>query len=203
MTGVLAPAGPSHAACHPLLEANVSAFSLPPPGPPDASAPPAPVALARVVSGGQAGVDRGALDAARAAGLAASGWCPRGRAAEDGPIPARYPLRETRTDDPAERTLLNVRDSDGTLVLVAGPPAGGTRLTIDAADALGRPVLVLDPTAAGSVERAAAWIGGAAIRTLNVAGPRASEWGGGYAASRAFVAALAARLSASPPADRT
>ena len=75
-----------------------------------------------IVSGGQTGVDRAALDVALALGLACGGWCPRGRRAEDGPLPARYPLRETPSASYPERTEWNVRDSDGTLVLHR-PPA--------------------------------------------------------------------------------
>ena len=82
--------------------------------------------LRRVVSGGQTGVDRAALDVAIALGFAHGGWCPAGRLAEDGPIDARYPLRETPSADPSQRTEWNVRDSDATLVLTgagARPPA--------------------------------------------------------------------------------
>ena len=81
--------------------------------------------LEKVVSGGQSGVDRAALDAARAAGLACGGWCPRDRWAEDGPIAASYPLTETPQRDPAQRTAWNVRDADATLVLARGAPRGG------------------------------------------------------------------------------
>jgi hypothetical protein len=83
--------------------------------------------LVRVVSGGQTGVDRAALDAALACGLPCGGWCPRGRRAEDGPIDPGYPLRETPGDDYAERTEWNVRDSDATLVLVAVLNVAGPR----------------------------------------------------------------------------
>ena len=70
-----------------------------------------------IVSGGQTGVDRAALDAALALGMRCGGWCPAGRWAEDGPIDPRYPLRETPSGDPAQRTEWNVRDSDATLIL--------------------------------------------------------------------------------------
>jgi hypothetical protein len=151
-------------------------------------------------------VDRGALDAALDAGLPIGGWCPAGRAAEDGPIPSRYVLRETETVDPAERTRLNVRDSDGTLVLTPAVPSDGTGLTIEAAEVLDRPLLVRDPEEPGGADRVADWLRAHGIETLNVAGPRASEWGGGYEAARAFVGAVVARLralSASPPGGRT
>ncbi len=129
-----------------------------------------------IVSGGQTGVDRAALDAALALGLAIGGWCPHGRWAEDGPIPGRYPLRETPSADPAQRTRWNVRDSDATLILSPAPLQGGTALTADAARQRGRPLLVVDPSSS-IVDGPVAWLvrsvppGG----TLNVAGPRASE----------------------------
>ncbi|WP_420457031.1 putative molybdenum carrier protein [Rubrivirga sp.] len=136
-----------------------------------------------LLSGGQTGVDRAALDAALAAGVPVGGWCPAGRRAEDGPIPARYPLRETASADPAERTAANVRDADVLLVLAPGPPTGGTALAVETAHALGRPVWVADPATdpAGPV---LSWLRsqGGGLR-LNVAGPRASEWPGAYEAS--------------------
>ncbi|HLF11639.1 MAG TPA: putative molybdenum carrier protein, partial [Gammaproteobacteria bacterium] len=87
----------------------------------------------RIVTGGQTGVDRAALDAALELGLACGGWCPKGRWAEDGEIPPRYPLKETTSTDPARRTRANVRDADATLVLTDGEPTGGTRLTMSVA----------------------------------------------------------------------
>ena len=74
----------------------------------------------KLVSGGQTGVDRVALDFARSQNLPHGGWCPFGRRAEDGTIPASFVLRETPSDDPAQRTEWNVRDSDGTVILSAG-----------------------------------------------------------------------------------
>jgi predicted Rossmann fold nucleotide-binding protein DprA/Smf involved in DNA uptake len=149
----------------------------------------------RVISGGQTGVDRAALDAALGAGFAVGGWCPAGRWAESGPIPPHYPLRETASAGPAERTRLNVRDSDATLVLAPGPPAGGTALTVRLAEAMGRPVRVLDPKREG-VEDATRWL--AALGrplVLNVAGPRESEAPGVYAAALAWLADLFARVA--------
>lgn len=155
-----------------------------------------PGLVARLVSGGQTGVDRAALDAAVRLGLEYAGWCPQGGWAEDLPTPpgllARFPrLRETATDDPAERTRLNVRDSDATLVLwPPGVRSPGTTTTVDVAEQLGRPVLVV-PT--GEVDRARAWLGalGRGL-VLSVAGPRESESPGVHAAALADLCALLA-----------
>lgn len=81
--------------------------------------------IAEIRSGGQTGVDRAALNVAIRLGIPCGGWCPQGRLAEDGRIPLCYPLRETPTAEYAERTMWNVRDSDGTLILTWGEPAGG------------------------------------------------------------------------------
>src|SRR5210317_1948565 len=80
----------------------------------------------RIVSGGQTGVDRGALDAALTLGRVCGGWCPEGRLADDGPIPARYPLQELPGGGYRARTRRNVRDSDATLIVTFGAPTGGT-----------------------------------------------------------------------------
>lgn len=132
--------------------------------------------IEKIVSGGQTGVDRAALDAALDRGLPCGGWCPRGRRAEDGPIPARYPLIETPTVDYAERTRWNVRDSDGTLILTRGDMIGGTRLTAEFAASLTRPLLVIDLAAqdedAVVIARIRDWIERSGICILNVAGPR-------------------------------
>jgi hypothetical protein len=127
-----------------------------------------------IVSGGQTGVDRAALDAALDAGIAVAGWCPKGRRAEDGPIDSNYPLIETSTEDYAERTRANVRDSDGTLILTRGELLGGTRLAAEFADDLNRPCTTIHPES-DEVGQVVRWIGDNSIRRLNVAGPRASE----------------------------
>jgi hypothetical protein len=147
----------------------------------------------RIVSGGQSGVDRAALDAALAAGVPCGGWCPAGRLAEDGAIPARYPLKETPEADPAVRTRLNVRDSDATLILTLGAEDVGTRLTREEAQALGRPCLALDLAGipeARAVKRIRAWLEDASVRILNVAGPRESNAPGIYARVRGVIGAL-------------
>jgi len=130
-----------------------------------------------IVSGGQTGVDRAALDVALQLGLPCGGWCPRGRRAEDGPISSRYPLTETESADYAQRTEWNVRDSDGTLILTHGRPTGGTALTVQLAETYGRPLHLVDFDRPASVSVAAVveWLRVRRIGVLNVAGPRESS----------------------------
>ena len=143
--------------------------------------------IARIVSGGQSGVDRAALDVALALGLPCGGWCPRGRLAEDGVIPPRYPLRETPSAEYAQRTEWNVRDSDGTLVLKRGRAGGGTAFTIATARRLRRPLLVLDLARRPLPQALGRWAAEHHLRTLNVAGPRESQRPGAYEAARRFL----------------
>lgn len=146
--------------------------------------------LQRIVSGGQTGVDRAALDAALALGISCGGWCPRDRKAEDGAVPPRYLLRETPSDGYEQRTRWNVRDSDGTLIVTAGDPTGGTALTIEVAREWGRPLLVLDINGGARVEDIEGWLHVHRIRTLNVAGPRESQIPGIQARARVFLEIL-------------
>lgn len=139
-----------------------------------------PWPLGRLISGGQTGVDRLALDTARSLGIAVGGWCPKGRRAEDGTIPPDYELREAQSELYQERTRLNVRDSDATLILCRGAPQGGTLLTLDLARGLKRPCLLLDLLQAADADLIAAgrtWLWNLQPVTLNVAGPRAGELG--------------------------
>lgn len=128
-------------------------------------------------------------------GVPHGGWCPRGRRAEDGPVPERYLLRETSTPYYPHRTRLNVEEADATLILAAGPLTGGTALTAGIAEKKGRLHLVLDPESPDALDRAAAWIADEGVETLNVAGPRESSAPGVYEAARAFMDALLLRLS--------
>src|SRR5215831_13003467 len=131
----------------------------------------------RVVSGGQTGVDRGALDAALERGVPCGGWCPAGRMAEDGVIPARYPVTELPDAGYDERTHKNVEDSDGTLIVTFGAASGGTARTIQICRKLGRPHLIVDAasiTFEEAVCQAVRFVREEDIRRLNVAGPRAS-----------------------------
>lgn len=146
--------------------------------------------LTRIVSGGQTGVDRAALDAALEAGIQAGGWCPAGRLAEDGTIPERYPLRENDSPAYASRTERNVVDSDGTLVLNVGELADGTALTAEFAREHGKPLLVVQLDLSGDPGSAVAWIRENDIRVLNVAGPRESKRPGVYGFGLSFMRRL-------------
>ena len=137
--------------------------------------------LHRIVSGGQTGVDRAALDAAIRHGIPHGGWCPRDRLAEDGKVPARYALQETGSWDYAERTERNVVDSDGTLILNTGPLAGGTLLTREFAEEHHRPWRVVDLEDEVDCEGIRDWLRKFTIRVLNIAGPRESKRPGIYA----------------------
>jgi hypothetical protein len=143
-----------------------------------------------LVSGGQTGVDRAALDVAMERGMAAGGWCPAGRWAEDGPIPADYPLRETPSANPAQRTEWNVRDSDGTLLLVTDAASAGTEQTREAARRLGRPLLSCHLDEVPDVDHFRRWLRAHKITILNVAGPRESESPGVYDAARGYLRAV-------------
>jgi len=138
------------------------------------------IKLARIVSGGQTGVDRAALDAAISADLAHGGWCPAGRRAEDGVIDGKYELTETRSSEYAARTERNVLDSAGTLILVRGKLSGGTELTYRLALRHGKPCLVVQLDEAACVDAVCAWLDRHAIDVLNVAGPRESTCPGIY-----------------------
>lgn len=140
--------------------------------------------LEKIISGGQTGVDRAALDVALELGIPCGGWCPKGRRAEDGVIPDQYPLEESSSAEYPLRTGLNVQDADGTLILTWGSPKGGTALTIKLAQKHRKPYLMIDLSAEEDFSQVKAWIQKSKIRILNVAGPRESEAPGIYA--RAF-----------------
>ncbi len=135
--------------------------------------------LNKVVSGGQTGVDRAALDAAMGLGIAHGGWIPRGRITEDGPLPDTYKLEEMPTDSYKARTEQNVIDSDGTLIISRGTPKGGTDYTRIMALKHGKQLLHIDLALLANLKDAASlissWIKMHRIETVNVAGPRASK----------------------------
>ena len=132
-------------------------------------------AIRKIISGGQTGVDRAALDAAIELRITGGGWCPNGRASEQGAIPDHYPLTETPSADPAQRTEWNVRDSDATLIIARGKLTGGTALSQRFARSLDKPCLVVDEAGETSAATVRAWLDERAIKILNVAGPRTSN----------------------------
>jgi hypothetical protein len=136
------------------------------------------IPIQQIVSGGQTGVDRAALDVAIAVGLPHGGWCPRGRVAEDGPIPSDYQLRETESADYPVRTEQNILDSDGTLILYCGRLFGGTELTRRLARKHGKPYMLVDLEKDTRPADAVGWMRENSIRVLNVAGPRESSFPG-------------------------
>ena len=137
--------------------------------------PEEPSHIEKIISGGQTGVDRAALDVALELGIPCGGWCPKGRKAEDGPINARYPLQETESGAYPVRTERNVKDSDGTLILTDGPVTGGTEVTIKFAKRYEKPCLVFDLGLGGDPEIVRKWGQTNGVRILNVAGPRESK----------------------------
>lgn len=166
--------------------------------------------MLKIISGGQTGVDRGALDAAREFGAEYGGWIPRGRLAEDGTIPKSYRLQEMPTEEYAARTKQNVEDSDGTLIISKGEPTGGTRATVKFCRELGKAHLIIDVgqlSLEEAIERATNFVQefksprkspdrgrdpstSLGMTILNVAGPRASQWPEGYDLAKRIVAAV-------------
>jgi hypothetical protein len=151
----------------------------------------------KIVSGGQTGVDRAALDFAIAASIPHGGWCPKGRRAEDGRIPLPYQLQESDARDYAVRTEQNVIDSDATLILFRDKVSGGTRLTQYLASKHARPQMRIDLQQADSPEQleiatvsVSKWLGEHQIRTLNIAGPRESSNPGIHRQALEFLSAV-------------
>jgi len=146
----------------------------------------------KIISGGQTGVDRAALDVALKHRIDCGGWCPAGRLDEAGRIPDQYPLRELEGGGFIERTLQNVKDSDGTVIIYFGRLSGGTEQTVRFCVEQQRPHQLMDTSKIsieGAVRLIADFVRKHKIDILNVAGPRQSEWPEGYDyAFRAFEA---------------
>jgi hypothetical protein len=161
------------------------------------------VTLEKIISGGQTGVDRGALDAALAAGFPCGGACPEDRRAEDGSIPERYPVTELGGAGYRERTRRNVDDSDGTLVIYFNELDGGTAESVAYVLAQSKPLKLIDAADLRPPEAAAAakeFIGRHRIRVLNVAGPRASKVRAAHAYAESVVQLI---IQESRPGPRT
>jgi len=146
--------------------------------------------VSKIVSGGQTGVDRAALDVALELGIPCGGSCPKGRRAEGGPIPDRYLLKETPSPFYPQRTKWNVRDADGTLVLTIGRPDGGTALTIKLARRLKKPHRVVNLGGNPAIEPVRGWIQANQLQVLNVAGPREKDEQRIYARAKRFLRQL-------------
>jgi hypothetical protein len=146
-----------------------------------------------IVSGGQTGVDRAALDIAIEYKIPHSGWCPFGRKAEDGVILPKYNLKEAPEPTPEEskdpdaiykkRTELNAKDSDGTLIILKDAPMGGTLFTIDMLKKYNKPYLIYNIEKSSGINEIIGWIKKNNIKKLNVAGPRESQTDGIYKAA--------------------
>jgi predicted Rossmann-fold nucleotide-binding protein len=152
----------------------------------------------KVISGGQTGVDRAALDVALKHGIECGGWCPAGRLDEFGRIPDQYPLQELEAGGFTERTLQNVKDSDGTVVIYPGKLYGGTEQAVRCCVELKRHYELIDASKLATEDAAkftTEFVHNNKISILNIAGPRQSEWPEGYDyASRAVEAFLTHRV---------
>src|SRR3990170_5614735 len=136
------------------------------------------MSLAKIISGGQTGVDRGALDAALDKRFPCGGWCPAGRLAEDGPIDRAYPMSEMDHGSYGERTRQNIINSDGTLIVHFGPLEGGTKVTLQNCIHLKKPYELINAqeiSETRAAELVTRFIESFSINTLNVAGPRQSK----------------------------
>jgi hypothetical protein len=137
----------------------------------------------KIVSGGQTGVDRAALDVALKRGVPCGGWCPTGRLDEFGRIPEHYPLKELPAAGPAERTLRNVIDSDATVIFHRAEILRGTKYTLECCLQETRPYILVDADKISHDEAAdllCEFVRRYNVMMLNVAGPRQSDWPGGY-----------------------
>ena len=159
----------------------------------------------KIVSGGQTGVDRAALDTAISLNIVHGGWCPKNRKAEDGTIHPKYNLKETETEDYSERTKLNIRDSDATIILLMTDLSeirDGTILTAEEAHATGKSLLLVDIRKASAIEETASWINTQQISVLNIAGPRESQSPQIYNASESFLNKLYPKIIEKTPSPK-
>jgi hypothetical protein len=137
--------------------------------------------ITAIISGGQTGVDRAALDFALSNNIPCGGWCPKGRRSDDGRIPEKYPLKETSSPEYAVRTRKNIQSSDGTLIIVKdGKRDRGTQLTAKLCEKLKKPCRIVESMNISDKEDFIRWISDHNIRTLNVAGCRESSHPGIY-----------------------
>lgn len=153
--------------------------------------------LVKIISGGQTGVDRAALDAAMAHNFPVGGWCPEGRLAEDGVIPDRYPLQELPAAGYRQRTLQNVRYSNATLIIYFDTLSGGTEQTLAFCLKEHKPYRLIDAEAINTdkaVEKVLRFLGQGEDKVLNVAGPRSSTSNWAYAYTHELINKLLDRV---------
>ena len=146
--------------------------------------------LQRIVSSGQAGVDRAALDVALELGVPCGGWCPAGRRAEDGTLDPRYPMRETSSTGYVQPIEWNVRDTDGTLILTRGEPVGPPGASVEFAARMRKPCLVVDLDAQADPAAVVEWASIHAVRAVNICGLKESRSPEIYRHARQFLRAV-------------
>ena len=157
--------------------------------------------LTKIISGGQTGVDRAALDAALACGFPCGGWCPGDRGAEDGPISRVYPMSPIPGGGYADRTHRNLMEADGTVVIHFGPLRGGTALTVELCRQHVRRCWLIDgeqSSISDAIESLCRFVSESRIAVLNVAGPRASQCAHAYRYAYAVIAGLIERAAHDP-----
>ena len=144
-----------------------------------------------LVSGGQTGVDRAALDIAIKLNIPYMGWCPKDRWAEDGRIDPKYKLKECESVEPEERTRLNIDDSQAALILTKfGYLDQGTGLAVDHLKKTAKPYFIADPGSEDNLDQVRDWLENQEIGVLNIAGPRESNLPGIYDLSYQFLLTL-------------
>ena len=152
--------------------------------------------LHRIVSGGQTGADRAALDVSLKLGFPCGGWCPADRQADDGPLPPTYPLTELASGGYRQRTIRNVKESDGTVLFFFASPVGGTELTLKTCIRLTKPHLLVDASDVPPSQAAATLLKFTqqeSIGVLNVAGPSERRTPGTYSYVREVIQMLLER----------
>lgn len=131
--------------------------------------------ISKIISGGQSGVDRSALDFSIQYNIPHAGWCPKNRLAEDGQIPSFYNLTETADEMPETRTLKNIKTADSTLIIHKGVKEKGTLKTIELCNQTNKTFIEIDLTEKIEKEKFIVWLSSNNIKTLNIAGPRESN----------------------------
>ncbi len=153
--------------------------------------------LEKIISGGQTGVDRAALDVGLKLGISIGGYCPKQRIAEDGVIASQYPLIETISPNYPERTKLNIEQSDATLIIIKGKIGKGSALTVKTAQQTGKPYFLVDLSQAKNYNytQIISWLKENNISTLNIAGSRESSNPGIYKEAYLFLEKLLKEIS--------